>query len=444
MRSPSSPKSAHPTDMASPGRPAADEIAALLEPIARQRIPGATDARITNWRAANRGLSTETFLFDLQQDGVDGPTTLKQLVFRRPPGVSLFPDYDLTRQVMVMNRLRDTPIVVPTVCWLDRDDNDLGTPYYVMEQLPTIGTAADFPSYHLQGLYFDATPEQRATMWWGCVQAIADVHALDWRSLRLDKLLMPQRGAHPLEQVVEYCDELLAWGSPNSRRQEFVDAVEWLRDNIYEPEHIVLCWGDSRLSNILYGPQFEVTAVVDWEIAYIGDHEADLAWLLFIDWACRSSRVCRGWTALRAARRPSVGTSRCHAAQCAICVSTRCWSRSSSPCPVIEAGDQAPQRGTAHRRCGPGRLLRRTRPAAAGLAAGKVRRGAVDREVGLDDRPHGAAGTVRSRSLPRRRPPLPSMSRRRWQRPRSPRGWWLRCRGRRTSSGPSVLARRCS
>jgi len=272
--------------MASPGRPAADEIAALLEPIARQRIPGATDARITNWRAANRGLSTETFLFDLQQDGVDGPTTLKQLVFRRPPGVSLFPDYDLTRQVMVMNRLRDTPIVVPTVCWLDRDDNDLGTPYYVMEQLPTIGTAADFPSYHLQGLYFDATPEQRATMWWGCVQAIADVHALDWRSLRLDKLLMPQRGAHPLEQVVEYCDELLAWGSPHSRRQELVDAVEWLRDNIYEPEHIVLCWGDSRLSNILYGPQFEVTAVLDWEFAYIGDHEADLAWLLFVDWAC--------------------------------------------------------------------------------------------------------------------------------------------------------------
>jgi aminoglycoside phosphotransferase (APT) family kinase protein len=187
---------------------------------------------------------------------------------------------------MVMNRLRDTPIAVPTVCWLDRDDDDLGTPYYVMEQLPTIGTARDFPSYHSQGLYFDATPEQRATMWWGCVQTIADVHALDWRSLRLDKLLMPQRGAHPLEQVVEYCDELLTWGSATSRRQELVDAVEWLRDNIYEPEHIVLCWGDSRLSNILYGPQFEVTAVLDWEFAYIGDHEADLAWLLFVDWAC--------------------------------------------------------------------------------------------------------------------------------------------------------------
>jgi aminoglycoside phosphotransferase (APT) family kinase protein len=267
-------------------RPDTNEIAALLEPIVRRRIPGAADARIANWSSAERGLSTETFLFDVLVDGPQGPTTLQRLVFRRPPAVSLYADYDLLRQVLVMNRLQHTAIKVPTVCWLDRDDKDLGTPYYVMEQLPTIGTASDFPSYHSQGLYFDATPDQRATMWWGCVQAIADVHALDWRGLRLDKLLTPHLGARPLEQVVAYCDELMTWGSPDSRRQEFVDAVQWLRDNIYQPEHLVLCWGDSRLSNILYGQQFEVTAVLDWELAYIGDHEADLAWLLFVDWAC--------------------------------------------------------------------------------------------------------------------------------------------------------------
>jgi aminoglycoside phosphotransferase (APT) family kinase protein len=269
-----------------PRRPAADEIPARLEPIARRNIPSAARARIANWRAADRGLSTETFLFDLQQDGDDEPTTVKRLVFRRPPAISLYSDYDLTRQVLVMNRLRETPIAVPTVCWLDRGDNDLGTPYYVMEQVPTIGTASDFPSYHSTGLYFDATPEQRATMWWGCVQAIADIHALDWRSLRLDKLLVPQRGAHPLEQVVAYCAELLTRESQGGPRREFTDAVKWLRDNIYEPEHVVLCWGDSRLSNILYGPEFDVAAVLDWEIAYIGDHEADVAWLLFVDWAC--------------------------------------------------------------------------------------------------------------------------------------------------------------
>jgi hypothetical protein len=124
----------------------------------RQNIPGAADTRIVNWQAAERGLSTETFLFDLQ-DGVDGPTTLNQLVFRRPPALSLYSDYDLTRQVMVMNRLRDRPITVPTVCWLDRDDKDLGTPYYVIEQIPTISPRATFPRIIRHGLYSGATPK---------------------------------------------------------------------------------------------------------------------------------------------------------------------------------------------------------------------------------------------------------------------------------------------
>jgi aminoglycoside phosphotransferase (APT) family kinase protein len=244
------------TQPQAPARPAADEIAALLEPIARERIPGADTARIVNWRGAANGFSTETFLFELETDDCEGaPTTLRRLVFRRPPAVSLFPDYDLARQVLVMNRLQPTRISVPSVCWLDRGDNVLGTPYYVMEQLPTIGSPGDVPSYHSHGLYFNATPEQRATIWWGCVQAIADIHALDWRSLRLDKLLMPERGTHPLEQVVGYYSDLLQWATSGQPRAELSAAAEWLRDNIYQPEHLALCWGDSRLSNILYGPQ---------------------------------------------------------------------------------------------------------------------------------------------------------------------------------------------
>ena len=108
-------------------RPAADEIAALLEPIVRKRIPGADAARIVNWRGTDRGFSTETFLFELESDDAGGaPTTLKRLVFRRPPQVSIFPDYDLLRQVLVMNRLQRTRIPVPTVCWLDRDDDAVG------------------------------------------------------------------------------------------------------------------------------------------------------------------------------------------------------------------------------------------------------------------------------------------------------------------------------
>src|SRR5690606_31675048 len=169
--------------MATPGtediRPTEAELPARLEPVIHRRLPDTAGTRIANWRAAERGMSTETFLFDLQRDGPDGPVTVRRLVFRRPPAVSLFPDYDLLRQVLVMNRLRDTEVPVPTVCWLDRDGMELGTPYYVMEQIPTIGSPGDFPSYHCAGMYFDATSQQRTTMWTGCVRAMADVHTLD-------------------------------------------------------------------------------------------------------------------------------------------------------------------------------------------------------------------------------------------------------------------------
>jgi aminoglycoside phosphotransferase (APT) family kinase protein len=147
------------------GRPGADDIPPLLEPILRDRIPGATGARIANWRGTDRGFSTETFLFELEGDDADGaPTTLKRLVFRRPPQVGIFPDYDLLRQVLVMNRLQSTPITVPRVCWLDRTVDAVGTPYYVMEQLSTIGGPGDMPSYHSAGMYLDASPQQCATM----------------------------------------------------------------------------------------------------------------------------------------------------------------------------------------------------------------------------------------------------------------------------------------
>ena len=132
-----------------------------------------------------------------------------------------------------MNRLQATPVTVPVVCWLDRGDDALGTPYYVMEQVPTVGSPGEFPPYHAAGLYFDASPEERATMWWGCVRAIADVHALDWRELKLDRLLMPDRGSDPLEQVVDYYSDALRWASAGRPRAELAAAVEWLRDNIY-------------------------------------------------------------------------------------------------------------------------------------------------------------------------------------------------------------------
>jgi aminoglycoside phosphotransferase (APT) family kinase protein len=44
-----------------------------------------------------------------------------------------------------------------------------------------------------------------------------------------------------------------------------------------------LCWGDSRIGNMIFGPDQRVAAVLDWEMVTAGDPVQDLAWYLLLD-----------------------------------------------------------------------------------------------------------------------------------------------------------------
>ncbi|MBL1073547.1 phosphotransferase family protein [Nocardia sp. 2] len=258
----------------------AERLADGIKPALLRHFPVSPAARIDGFTRTARGFSTETYLFDVSDESGVLP-----LVLRRPPETALFPDYDLLRQVLVMQRLARTGIPVPTVLWLDRSESALGSPYFVMDRLP--GDApSDMPSYHVAGNYFEASPEQRARMWWACVDTMAEIHELDWRSLRLDFLALPRYGSGAVEQVVNYLGSALNWACADAPPDIYRRAVTHLRENLYEPDRVRLCWGDARMSNILYDERLRVTGVLDWEMAYLGDHEADLAWMLFLDWAC--------------------------------------------------------------------------------------------------------------------------------------------------------------
>src|SRR5436309_281277 len=57
-----------------------------------------------------------------------------------------------------------------------------------------------------------------------------------------------------------------------------------LGEHRYAQRHVALCWGDARLPNLIYRND-EVVGVLDWEMAFLGDPEADLGWWLFMHWA---------------------------------------------------------------------------------------------------------------------------------------------------------------
>ncbi|EUA44063.1 phosphotransferase enzyme family protein [Mycobacterium xenopi 4042] len=89
----------------------------------------------------------------------------------------------------------------------------------------------------------------------------------------------------------------------------FTRALDWLDAHLYTPERVTLCWGDSRMSNVLYRRDFTPVAALDWEIAYVGDPAGDVAWMLMTDWISSPFEGHAPAPARRAERKPSSATS---------------------------------------------------------------------------------------------------------------------------------------
>ena len=281
--------------MTSPSRTrlTADELPTALEPILRSRIPGAGDATIANWAPTERGFSTETFLFDVT--GIKGDQSSLGLVFRRPPEFAILPDYDLRRQFLTMQRLEPSPIPVPQVRWIDTGSDALGTPYLIMDRIDGAVSVSDMPPYHRAGIYADTDDAGRATLWNECLDIIAAVHRLDPAEYRLGFLDLAAYGDTPPQRVATFLRYAITWatgdapmGRATRRGRQmnptFARALDWLDAHVYVPERVTLCWGDARMSNVLYGPDHRAVAALDWEVAHLGDPEADLAWMFMTDW----------------------------------------------------------------------------------------------------------------------------------------------------------------
>ena len=173
---------------------------------------------------------------------------------------------------------------MPRVRGLERDPGVLGSPFYLMDAVDGV-VPSEVPSYHLFGWVHDASPERRARIWWNGLEALARVHALDWRALGLDFLGEPGPGRDAMDQQLAYWERFLALVRADGPPQPTLDAaLAWLRANAFAPRRVALCWGDSRLPNLMFRDD-RVVAVLDWEMAFLGDPEADLAWWCFLDWA---------------------------------------------------------------------------------------------------------------------------------------------------------------
>jgi aminoglycoside phosphotransferase (APT) family kinase protein len=109
-------------------------------------------------------------------------------------------------------------------------------------------------------------------------ETLARIHSIDPASLAG---VLPEAGDDPaLAQIAEWERQLDEIGEP-------LPAVElglrWLRANAPEPAEPRLVHGDFRLGNFIVD-EAGLAAVIDWELAHLGDPAEDVGWLCIRSW----------------------------------------------------------------------------------------------------------------------------------------------------------------
>ena len=230
------------------------------------------------------GMSNVTLLFDIEWDAGSGKRR-EACVGRLQPEIArpVFPAYDLSLQYEVMDSIgRHSDIPVPVLLGLETDTSLLGVQFYIMKHQPG-RIPTDMPPYNMDGWMMHETSEgQRAAMWEMAVDTMARFHQLDYRTLGFSSL--EKEGVTPLQQQLAYWQDYLDWAMEGQGHAIGQRALDWLQANQPQAEPTVLCWGDSRIGNIIFEESCDgVAAVLDWEMAVLGNPLQDLAWFNYID-----------------------------------------------------------------------------------------------------------------------------------------------------------------
>jgi len=238
-------------------RPAwADALAAAL---------GARDVR--ELRRLSGGASRETWAFD-----ADGHPLILQRA--RPGGVASGP---MATEVALLRAAHAAGVPVPAVVLAGADDGDgarggdgdgdagpLGRSWMVVERIE----GETIPRKILRDAAFASA---RPLLTAQCGRALAAVHSIDPGSVS---------GLDPTDQFEQFRELLDAMTEPHPA---FELGFRWLERNRPPVRADTVVHGDFRNGNLVVGPD-GLRAVLDWELAHLGDPLEDLGWLCVRAW----------------------------------------------------------------------------------------------------------------------------------------------------------------
>jgi aminoglycoside phosphotransferase (APT) family kinase protein len=236
---------------------AAAELRAPLRAWLREEL--GADVEVGALVRAPGGASKENFFFDVSSG--------RSLLLRLDPGESIVETHR-QREFEVLRAVHGV-VPAPAIVAVDPDGSRLGRPSMVMERVA--GRSQPEVGGRPSGVGIAFEPELRERLAAQFHDALVRLHAFDWRTSDLSAFDTPRPGTN------EAAAWSFAWWHRVWEEDRLEDhpvmvlAAEWLREHLPPADRIVLVHGDYRSGNFLYDDGGRITAILDWELAHLGD-----------------------------------------------------------------------------------------------------------------------------------------------------------------------------
>ena len=192
-----------------------------------------------------------------------------EYVARRPPhGAHVKSGHDMSREWTVLEALEGHYGKVPRPVAYCEDDSVIGAPFYVMSRVR--GTILRGSNPNVPGLDAEKWEALSETF----VGEFAAIHALDYEEVGLGDFGRPD--GYVERQIEGWIDRYGKSQTDDIPQMETAGA--WLRDNMPPEQDASLIHNDFKYDNFVLDPDdlTDVVAVLDWEMATVGDPLMDL------------------------------------------------------------------------------------------------------------------------------------------------------------------------
>lgn len=230
-------------------------------------------ARVSGVRRVGGGASKEQFFFTLSEDGTE-----EKFLLRMDPR-SAITETDREREFVLIGAMQGR-VPVPEPVWIDNDARHFPQAAAILRVVSGV-TKPSNAGIKVSGLGTWLGPELRDKIKGQFLDHLVAIHGYDFRANPLPGFEIPD--ADPKQAArwaYNYWREL--WEVDEGEPRPIMSlATQWLVDHMPETAELVVIHGDYRTGNYLFDEASgKITALLDWELARIGDFHEDLAWVL--------------------------------------------------------------------------------------------------------------------------------------------------------------------